>query len=62
MGAPADGKVVQDNAGSFFRITGELSDVAWVGVEVKRVKGGWEPKKKARPCAVRKAFTTAVVA
>lgn len=37
----------------------DLSHV-WLGTEVKRVKGGFAPKAKAREILVRKAFTRVI--
>lgn len=49
--------VVQDAAGRFFEVR-EPADAslnhAWLGVEVKRGKDGFEPKKNAREILIRK--------
>lgn len=49
--------IVQDAAGQFFQVRetddANLSHV-WFGIEVKRAKNGFEPKKNARETLVRK--------
>lgn len=56
-------KVVETLANQFFQVrdagTADLDHV-FLGVEVKRVKGGFAPKAKAREIAVRKLGTRVV--
>ena len=49
--------IVETSSNQFFDVKpADGSDHAWLGVEVKRVKGGgYAPKAKARPILVRKA-------
>jgi hypothetical protein len=53
--------IIETSSNQFFRVSDAPGiDHAWLGVEVKRVKGGWEAKAKARPILVRKAATRVV--
>lgn len=54
--------IVETSANQFYRVedAGNGIEHAWLGVEVKRVKGAWVAKVKARPCLVRKAATRVV--
>jgi hypothetical protein len=57
--------VIETLAGQFFRIreTGDPQAAhVWLGVEVKRVRGGFADKAKAREILVRKLGTRAVAA
>lgn len=49
--------IIETAAGQFFNVSetgdADLSHV-WNGIEVKRSKGVWVPKKNARPILVRK--------
>ena len=52
--------IIEDSANRFWlvRETGvEGLDHVWTGVEVRRTKTGFEPKKGARETLVRKAAT-----
>jgi len=55
--------IIETSANQFYRVT-ETNDPAlahvWRGVEVKRVKGQWVDKAKARPQLVRKAASRSV--
>jgi len=53
--------IIETSSNQYFSVqqVGDY-DHAWVGVEVKRVKGEWVPKAKARPVLVRKAATRIV--
>lgn len=56
--------IVETLAGQFFRVreTGDpRADHVWLGVEVKRVRGGFADKAKAREILVRKLGCRAVV-
>jgi hypothetical protein len=53
--------VVETSSNQFFRVTDLAGiDHAWQGIEVKKVRGEWVPKAKARPVLVRKAATRVV--
>ena len=55
--------IIETSANQFFRVECAAGiDHAWLGVEVKRVRGEWVPKAKARPILVRKAATRVVEA
>jgi hypothetical protein len=49
--------IVETSSNQLYRVEpAEGIDHAWIGVEVKRAKGGgYTPKAKARPILVRKA-------
>ena len=48
--------IIETSSNQFFDVKpADGIDHAWLGVEVKRVKGGYAPKAKARPILVRKA-------
>lgn len=50
--------IIETSSNQFFSVTDVAGiDHAWSGIEVKRVKGEWVPKAKARPMLVRKAAT-----
>ena len=55
--------IIETSCNHFFRVT-ETNDAnlshVWYGVEVKRVKGEFVPKKNARTTLVRKAATRIV--
>jgi hypothetical protein len=48
--------IVETSSNQFFRVkdAGNGISHAWLGIEVKRVKGAWVPKAKAREQLVRK--------
>ena len=48
--------IIEDNAGYLFAVQ-DAEGPNWVGIPVKRVKGGFAPKASAKPRLVRKAFT-----
>lgn len=53
--------IVETSSNRFFRVyDANQFDHAWVGIEVKRVKGAWIPKAHAREILVRKAATRVV--
>lgn len=55
--------IVETSSNQFFRVrVADGIDHAWIGIEVKRVKGSWEAKAKAREILVRKAATRVVEA
>jgi len=57
--------VVETSCNHFYSVkpTGNPNlDHVWMGVEVKKVRGEWVPKAKARPTLVRKAATRIVSA
>lgn len=56
--------IIETSSNQFFRVreAGNGIDHAWLGIEVKRVKGAWVPKAKAREMLVRKAATRVVAA
>ena len=51
--------IIETSDNRFFQVT-EATEAAWIGVEVKRIKGEWIEKAKARPALVRKAATRVV--
>lgn len=55
-------QIVETSSNQFFSVkpAGPGLDHVWEGVEVKRVKGEWVPKAKARPILVRKAASRLV--
>lgn len=57
--------IIETSANQFFFVR-DLDDESlahvWEGIEVKRVKGGWETKAKAKPILVRKAGCTVIAA
>jgi hypothetical protein len=56
-------RIIETSSNQFFRVREAAGiDHAWIGIEVKRVKGEWVPKAKAREILVRKAATRAVEA
>jgi hypothetical protein len=55
--------IIEDSTNRLFRVTdAEGIDHAWKGVEVKKVKGAYVPKSKAREILVRKAASKVVEA
>lgn len=56
--------IIETTSNQFFSVTsaGPGLDHVWEGVEVKKVKGDWVPKAKARPTLVRKAATRLIAA
>ena len=57
-------QIIETSDNRFFQVAdaGAGLDHVWIGVEVKRVKGVWAPKAKAREQLVRKAATRIVEA
>ena len=55
-------QIVQTNDGRLFRVRDAGADIpqAWFGTEVKRVRGGFADKAKARETLVRKACSAVV--
>ena len=53
-------RIIEDSSNRFWRIVSDFSPVAWTGVPVKRVAGGWADKAGAREQLVRKAATRVV--
>lgn len=49
--------IIQTTCSRLFQVSpaGPGLDHVWTGVEVRRVKGGFAPKAKAKPTLVRKA-------
>ena len=49
--------IIETSCNCFYQVT-DFTDPnlahVWNGIEVKRVKGAWVPKKNARPSLVRK--------
>ncbi len=53
--------IIETTSNQFYRVEAAAGiDHAWLGVEVKRAKGGWVEKAKARPILVRKLSTRIV--
>lgn len=53
--------IVETSSNQFFRVApADGIDHAWIGVEVKNVRGAWIEKAKARKQLVRKAATRIV--
>jgi hypothetical protein len=53
--------IIETSAGQRFSVRAASGiDHAWIGVEVKSVKGQWVPKAKAREILVRKAATKVI--
>ena len=46
--------IVETNSGNFYRVEGNASPVAWMGVAVRRIGREWFEKRGARPQLVRK--------
>lgn len=53
-------QIVETLAGQLFRVRPADVDHCYLGTEVKRVKGGFAPKKSAREILVRKLGTRVV--
>ena len=55
-------RIIETLAGQFFQVrdAGAGLDHVWLGIEVKRVKGGFAAKAKAREILVRKAGTRVI--
>jgi hypothetical protein len=57
--------IIETSANQLYRVT-ETGDAdlahVWSGIEVKRVRGEFVPKKNARPALVRKAASRVVEA
>lgn len=55
--------IIETSCNHFYRVR-ETNDAnlahVWFGVEVKRVKGQWVPKAKARETLVRKAASQVI--
>jgi len=52
---------IETSSNQFFRVRAAAGiEHAWIGIEVKRVKGAWIVKAKAREMLVRKAATRIV--
>ena len=52
--------IVEASCGTLYRITADNLPQAWVGIAVKKVKGGYADKAGARPILVRKAMSRIV--
>jgi hypothetical protein len=56
--------IIENTANQIYRVT-ETSDVnlahVWYGIEVKKVKGEWVPKAKARNQLVSKAHLHRII-
>ena len=57
---PAASQIIATNDGRFFRFVRAFTDVAFIGVEVKRTAGGFTDKKNAREFPVRLAASRVV--
>jgi hypothetical protein len=56
--------IIETTDNRFFNVreTGDANLAhVWIGIEVKRVRGAYEPKAKARPTLVRKEASRIVV-
>ncbi|TGD98079.1 hypothetical protein [Methylobacterium nonmethylotrophicum] len=65
MQTPTYTHVVETSAGQFFQVRQAGSadlDHVWNGVEVKKAKGGFVPKARAREILVRKIGSRVVAA
>lgn len=55
--------IIETSSNQLFRVKDIVGiEHAWEGVEVKRVRGGFESKKNAKPILVRKAATKIICA
>lgn len=55
--------IIETSSNQFFRVTDAADiDHAWIGIEVKCVKGNWETKSNARQILVRKTGSRIVEA
>jgi hypothetical protein len=62
-GETALAQIIETSDNRFFRVTDAAGlDHVWNGIEVKRSKGAWVPKAKAREQIVRKAASRIVEA
>jgi hypothetical protein len=53
--------IIETSSGQRFKVQDNAATPhAWLGVEVKAVRGAYVPKAKARPILVRKAATRIV--
>lgn len=52
--------IIETSGNQLYRVREGGYDHAWLGVEVKKVKGAYVPKAKAREILVRKAATKLV--
>lgn len=57
-----DTAIIETSSNQFFRVSpaGPGLDHVWNGIEVKKVRGEWVAKAKARQMLVRKAATRVV--
>jgi len=57
---PSASLIIETSSNQLFRVREDGMAHAWLGIEVKRAKGGFVPKTNAREITVRKAFTRLV--